>query len=387
MRGNITRRGKASWRLKFDAGRDPATGKRLTKFVTVRGTKRSAEKELSRLLTAADTGMLVDPSKVTVAEYLTTWITEASAQSLSPKTAERYRGLIDKQIVPHLGKIALQKLRPSHLADWYSTLLRAGRADGGPLAARTAGHAGRVLHKALARAAATEMVSRNVAALVSPPTVPDEELEILTADQIADVIAKIRELAIFPIAFTALATGARRGELLALRWTDVDLDGAKLRVERSLEQTKAGLRFKSPKTKNGRRSISLPPEAVGILRNVRREQAEYRLALGLGRAPTDALVFPGPDGAPRSPRAFSKEWARVVEAKKLPPVTFHALRHSHASALIAAGTDVLTVSRRLGHGSAAITLAVYGHLFENTDDKAAAVIGAALGKTPVGDKA
>jgi integrase len=129
-----------------------------------------------------------------------------------------------------------------------------------------------------------------------------------------------------------------------------DLGGAKLRVERSLEQTTAGgLRFKAPKTKHGRRLISLPSGAIDVLRDYRRQQLEQRLALGLGKLPEDALVFPVLDGSPRSPRALTKEWSRTVANLNLSRVSFHALRHTHASALIAAGVDVLTISRRLGH--------------------------------------
>ena len=159
---------------------------------------------------------------------------------------------------------------------------------------------------------------------------------------------------------------------------DIDLAGAALRVERSLEQTKAGLRFKSPKTRNGRRSISLPASAVDALREHRKRALELRLALGAGKLPADALIFAKLDGSPRAPDGLSSEWRHVVKSRKLPRVTFHALRHSHASALIAADVDVLTVSRRLGHASAAVTLGVYGHLFRDKSDAAAKAIEAAM---------
>jgi integrase len=170
----------------------------------------------------------------------------------------------------------------------------------------------------------------------------------------------------------------RRSELLALRWQDLDLDGAKLRVERSLEQTKrGGLVFKAPKTRHGRRTITLPPSAIAELRAHWRAQQEQRLALGLGRASEDALVFATWDGSTRSPNAFTKEWTRAMAEADLPGITFHSLRHTHASTLIASGLDVLTISRRLGHGSPAITLSVYGHLFK-TDDRAAEIMEAAF---------
>lgn len=189
----------------------------------------------------------------------------------------------------------------------------------------------------------------------------------------------LRGHTIAPIVSLAIATGMRRGELLALQWGDVNLDEASVKVERSLEQTQAGLRFKAPKTKHGRRTIPLPPSAVDTLRSHRRQQLEFRIALGLGKPGTDALVFCTPEGEPLSPNYLSIICRRMTEAKGLPRVRFHALRHSHASALIAAGVDVVTVSRRLGHGSPTITLNVYSHLFAETDITAAAAIERVIG--------
>jgi integrase len=198
-------------------------------------------------------------------------------------------------------------------------------------------------------------------------------------DQVADVLGKLRGRALYPIVALALATGLRRGELLALTWCDIDLDAGKLGVERSLEQTKAGLHFKPPKTRHGRRAVSLSPWIVRDLRAHRKAQQEQRMRLGLGQLPNDALLFTNAVSGPRSPNAMSKEWTRTAAQLKLPRVNFHAFRHTHASHLIAAGMDVLTISRRLGHGSPTITLGVYGHLFSNTDDEAARIIEKAFG--------
>jgi integrase len=379
MPGSITRRGKSSWRLKFEAGeRDQVTGKRRTRYATVHGTKKAAQIELTRLLAEIDNGTSIDPSRLTVAEYVRGWLDGAT--HLAPKTIERYRELAEHQIIPHLGATVLQKLRPAQISDWHAALLRSGGRNGRPLAARTVGHAHRVLHSALALAAKVEIVSRNVVGVLSPPKVEDVEIVSLTDTQIASVLTGLEKHALYPVVVLALGTGMRRGELCGLRWGVVDLDQAMISVERSLEETNAGLRLKGPKTRHGNRRISLPDLVVDTLRSHRVRQIETRLALGQGRPGAEDYVFCEVDLSPLHPDRLSQQWARAANTIELPEITFHALRHTHASALIAAGLNVVAVSRRLGHGSPAITLKIYAHLFANTDTAAAQAMDAAMRK-------
>jgi integrase len=200
--------------------------------------------------------------------------------------------------------------------------------------------------------------------------VPEPEIEIATDAEIKLVLDRLRERdrPLYTIASLALATGMRRGELLALRWQDVE-DG-KVKVERSLEQTRSGLKFKSPKTKRGRRSVSIPASVAAELRAHKVAQQEFRLAIGLGRLSPQDLVFTARDGAPRKPNALTNDWLRATMTVGR-RINLHALRHTHVSNLIAAGIDILTISRRVGHASPAITLSVYGHLCPSTDDRAA----------------
>ena len=379
MRGNITRRGKSSWRLKFDDGTDPVSGRRRTRYVTVRGKRQDAQRELARLLNEVHNGTFLEPTKITIAEQLHAWLD--GAHGLSPKTVERYHQLAEQQIIPHLGLIQLQKLKPSQVQAWHGIIMREGGRGGRPLSARTVGHAHRVLHRALQRAVENETLPRNVASLIRPPKVDAQEVEILNENQIAIVLEKLQGHDLFPIVALELATGARRGELLALRWQDVDFEAATVQVSRSLEETAAGLRFKAPKNKYGQRTISLPPSAVADLRAHRLKQLTLRAALGQGRPAPDALIFSTIESLPLSPDKLSRDWRRAVAALDLPAVRFHALRHTHASVLIASGLDVLTVSRRLGHGSPVVTLNTYAHLFGKTDEKAANAIEAALRTT------
>jgi hypothetical protein len=178
VKGNITRRGKNSFRLKFDAGRD-ASGKRKIHFVTFRGTKREAQIKLAELITAVDQSKYVEPNKVTIADWVRRRVDhwEASGE-ISARTAQRYRQLVEHQIGPHIGAKLLQKLRTHDVETWHTTLRTGGRVRGkGDLSARTIGHAHRVLNKALREAAKNELVIKNVVALEAAPKVPDEEME------------------------------------------------------------------------------------------------------------------------------------------------------------------------------------------------------------------
>jgi integrase len=374
VRGHIRRRSEHSWELKYELGTDPRTGRRMTKYASFKGTKREAQAELVRLMETVRRGEHVDPTKLTVAEFLDRWEQGWAALQVGLKTRERYVELLRLHVRPHIGALPLHKLQPVHLAELYAELLAKG------LGPRTIGHVHRVLHKALTVAVEWSLLSRNPAAIAKPPRVQPHEIEIISVEQAQKILQCLRGRALYPIIALALATGMRRGELLALRWGDVDLDAGRIQVERSLEQTKAGLRFKEPKTKHGRRTIKIPPSVVAELKAHWTQQQAQRLKLGVGRAGDGDLVFSSWEGTARSPNATTREWVRALADNKLPAISLHALRHTHASQLIAAGMDPVAISRRLGHASPTITLNVYGHLFGNSDDRAADIIEAAFGK-------
>lgn len=385
--GHIRPRGKNSWELKFDAGRDPATGRRKTQYVSFRGTKREAQVKLASLIAAVGKGSYVEPSRLTVAEHVRARVAQwaaaydpAAKTGISPKTAERYNELVENQIVPHLGAKPVQKLKPLDIEAWHTTLRNQGRKDGkGGVSARTIGHAHRILVHALADGMKNDLVTKNVASIEGAPTVDGDELQVIPKERIGELIEKLRGRAMYARAIISLFTGMRRGEVLALRWSNVELDARVIRVRETLEETKDGMRVKAPKTKAGRRDVSLPEIVVEALRDHRKQQLELRIALGVGKLPDDALVFAAPlKGGYQSPRAFSKEWSRVAADIGFPGITFHALRHTHASQLIDAGIDIVTISKRLGHAKPDITLRVYSHLFSKADTKAADAIDRAL---------
>lgn len=369
MRGSLTRRGERSWRLKYDI--PSASGTRETRYVTLKGTKAQAEAQAAKVLASVASGEHVDPSGETVAEFVERWLRDWADANVSHKTWTRYAGLLRKHLVEHRGATPIQKLKPADLQAVFAAMAQKGLAD------RTRLHLHRVTHTMLKHAAQWGVVSRNIAGMVDAPRVRSREIEILAPAAIKTVLATMNGKPLYPIVATALGSGLRRSELLALRWKDIDLAGGALRVERALEQTtRGGLVFREPKTKYGRRTVTLAPTTAAVLREHWKAQQEQRLLLGLGKAHEDGLVFASVDGSPLSPNAVTKAWQAAMSIAGL-KATLHSLRHSHASALIAAGLDVLTISRRLGHGSPAITLGIYGHLFK-PDDRAAAIMERAL---------
>lgn len=385
-RGHIRRRGEHSWELKYDApGNVP--GQRITRFKTVKGTKRVAQAALTSILADVDRGTHVDPTKVTLRDFLQRWLTDWAASNVSAKTLERYWQLAGHQVIPRLGSMPVQRIRPADLQELYGALLREGRADGGPLAALTVGHCHRLLRRALGHAVTWGVVQQNVAAVVHAPRVRKDEIEIASDAEIKAILDHLRDRdrPLYTLAMVALATGARRGELCALRWQDIDLDGGFIRIERSLEQTRAGLAFKQPKTKLSRRTVSVPLATVAELRAHRLAQQEKRLASGLGRIASDNLVFTTGAAEPRKPDTLSTAWSRNTLAVLGRQVSLHTMRHVHASHLIAAGLDILTISRRLGHTRPTITLDVYGHMIHSSDDTALAAVEALLVKVSGGN--
>jgi integrase len=383
MRGHIRRRGNSSWELKLDLGRGP-DGKRRTVYKTVRGSKRDAQAELARMLAAQASGVPVEPSKLTVGVYLQERLTHWRATgAITPKTAQGYQQLIEAHIAPHLGDRLLQQLSTRDVETWHATLLtigrrgRHGRPDGqSGVSARTVGHAHRVLGKALAEAARHELVARNVCALQPAPRINAAEQVILNAEQIATLESRLRGHAQEAITLTGLYTGMRRGELLAARWRNVDFENEIIQVRESLEQTKNGVRFKSPKSKAGIRDIKLPAIVIDALQAHRKRLLEQRLQLGQGKLGGDDLVFPALDGGPQAPDSFGSRWGKMARSFGF-EIGFHTLRHTHASMLIAHGVDAVTISKRLGHSSPAVTMSIYVHMFDKDDSRAAAAIDAA----------
>jgi integrase len=376
--------GDRRWAIVFYCGRRlEVNGAQKKVYRWTRGfkTERAAQTELNKMLKAANDGVYVEPTAQMLNEYLEHWLT-AVKPNLAPKTFERYAELVHVNIVPQIGHIKLSKLQPMQIAEFYTWSLSKGRRrkEGG-LSLRTVLHIHRLLRKAMKQAVLWQVRSSNPVDAVEAPKPVQKEIEAVPKEQVAAILEAARGSDLFLPILIALCTGMRRGEILALRWSDVDLGALRLVVHQSLEETKAGVRFKQPKTPKARRTIALPPLLIEAIRAHRQQQERNRKLFGRDYS-NNELILPLADGSPWPPDSFTDSFTALIRRMEIAgQVRFHDLRHTHASEMLRRGVPVRTVSQRLGHANPSITLNVYAHLMSGDDERAAQVVEETVGKS------
>ena len=356
MKGSIKQRSPGSWQIRVFLGRD-ANGKIVRHNETVRGKKADAERRLREILTELDKGIAPPQQRYKLAQWLEKWMTDVIIPNRRQKTIDRYEGVIRLHIVPHLGNVEISKLAPRQVQALESQLLQGGMAPKGVQLIHN------VLGGALKYALRMELVSRNPVAAVSPPTVPKVEAFSPDIAQVLAVLAAARSDEIHRYlwaCFHLIAyTGMRRGEALALKWVDLDLDDKSLKVKASLVTTMRGILLESPKTDRGRRTVNLDDLTVAVLREHRARQLE--LAQQLGVNPPD-MVFPRRDlQGWCHPNTLAHAMQSLAKKAGYPEVTMRSLRHFHATITLQNRENPVVVSQRLGHSSVSITTDFYAH--------------------------
>ena len=371
MTGSIRRRGKNSWELTIDLGWGP-DGKRLRKFVSVKGTKTQAQQKLREILSSLDKGIPPDSSKATLGEFLEQWMRDYVATNTAPSTRDGYHFIVRCHLIPKLGRIALTKLQPANLQEYYAEALLNGRSDGkGGLSARTVQHHHRVLSKALSHAVKWGLIARNVATAVDPPKPSRAEISFLSPDDADRLLDMAEGTQYYALIFTALYSGLRRGELLGLRWCDVNLLMSTISVNQSLQRLSGGaFSVREPKSASSRRLVPMPPSLAILLRQEKEHQVEQRNIVGSVIKEND-LVFAYPNGSPLDPSTVSHTFAKIARKAGLANIRFHDLRHAHASLMLLTGADPKVISERLGHSSIAITMDIYAHILPGLQEEAA----------------
>lgn len=375
MRGHVRKRGK-TWTAVVYLGSDAVTGKRRYKWDGGHRTREDAEKALIKLVSSVHQGTYFEPRRQTVAEYLRDWL-DREKLDLRPSSLPFYEITVERYLVPRVGEVQLSKLTAQHLNTAYADLLTSGRCQReGGLSASTVRRVHSIIRKALADAVRAQLLDRNVASYARPPKAKTAEEQarrkrrFWTADEVAVFLDRAKGHRLHAAFHLAATTGMRRGEVLGLRWRDIDLDGGRLQVVQTLVAPRYVLSFSEPKTAQGRRSIDLDPLTVAALKTHRARQAEERLAFGGGYADSD-LVFRDVDGTPFKPALFSLAFAKLVKDAGLPRVRLHDLRHTHVALLASAGVPAKVIQERVGHHSPGFTLEAYGGTFPSQHRDAA----------------
>lgn len=298
------------------------------------------------------------------------------ARQLRPSTFDSYARNVQNHVVPRIGSVPLQRLTPEDLDAFYAHLLTEGRRNGsgGGLSVKSARYIHGIIRKALADALRKGSVTRNVADLADPPKpspTRKRSMQVWKAEQLRQFLDEIAEHRLFSAFYLAANTGMRRGEVLGMRWKDVDLERSRLSVQQALVNVAYKLQLADVKTQTSRRSIDLDERTVSVLRSWRKQQLEEQLLVGR-RDDDDALVFAQPDGSPIHPDYFSRVFERHMARSELPRIRLHDLRHTHATILLQAGVPVKVVSERLDHSSPAFTMTVYQHVLPGMQADAAA---------------
>jgi integrase len=374
MRGSIVQRGPKSWAIILDE-RD-ASGRRRRRWYSFHGTRRQAEVERAKLVTEAQGGAAVDPSREPLSGYLIRWLEDVRGR-VAPRTYERYAELCRNNIEPLLGSVTLTKLQPAQISTAYARALAAGRRDGsGGLSARTVTHMHRILRGALQQAVRWQLLARNPADAVRPPKVERKQMQTLDADETVQLIEAARGTSLFMPILLGVLCGLRRGEITAVRWRSIDLDRGQLSVTASTEQTNSGIRDKE--TKSGKaRTVALPSLIVDELRRHRVAQAERLLQVGV-RVTDDHYVVMREDGRPLQPRSLTHAFVKFIRQHGLPQIRLHDLRHSHATAMLAAGVHPKIAQERLGHSSVSVTIDLYSHVLPGMQAEAVSRVDAVL---------
>jgi integrase len=363
-----------------------ALGGRRRKSAGTFRTRKEAESAERKALEARDRGIDLSPKTVTVAQLLDRYLADREALERGAKTLQEYRGCADRLIRPHLGGIALAKLRPARIAEWVATLLKRGgksakNADGKlverALSAKSVYHAFTLLNGAMRFALRMELIGRNPCEAATRPSIKRSDAKALSADEVTRLLDAAQSTRWEQFLTLALSTGARRGELCGLSWDDYDVENVTLTIRHSLSQTRHGIALKA--TKTGRtRTLPLSRVANDALRSQRALQARERLASGRLYVNDDGAIFADELGRRMTPMAATCAFDRIARKAGISTTRLHDLRHTAATTLLLAGVDVRTAAGVLGHASPTITLSTYAHLMPEAQRDAVDRLGERL---------
>ena len=370
--GSIRKRKDGRWEGRYTAGHDPATGKTIYKNVLGK-TQAEVKEKLKR---AIEDSAKLDMSKVgqyTVGQWMDVWFENYAKIKVRPSSHQTYRGYIENHIKPNIGSIPLNKLTSLELQKLYKKLLGNGRVERieskkqpKGLSAKTVRNINQIICSALNLAIEQRLILTNPADACALPKLEHREMKTLPVEQLTSFLREAKESGVFEMYYIELATGLRRGELLGLKWSDIDLEHGSLRVQRQIARIDGEIVEAPLKTKNAYRTLPLSADAIDVLKTQKKKCGNSQ------------YVFPSPTGGPISPDSVLHMLHRVLERAGLPKVRFHDLRHTFATLALQNGVDIKTVSGMLGHFSAGFTLDTYAHVTTSAQKEAANTMGGVL---------
>ncbi len=365
--GSITKRKDGRWWGRYTV--QTANGARQK---AVYGkTRAEAAEKLTKAMSDRDGGLLFDAGNLKLGEYLDAWL-PGVRDTVRPRTFERYEQIVRDHLKPPLGRVRMKSLTPAHVRQLYREKLDEG------LSPRTVQYVHTTLHKALKQAVMDGLVPRNVTEAVKSPKPVRKEVRPLTSDQARTFLETVQGDPHEALYVVALHCGLRQGELLGLRWEDVDLEARSLSVRRTLSITKDGPTFAAPKTAKSRRNVRITNRAADALKTHRKNQNEERLRMGTGWSDR-GLVFPGEKGQPLRHNTLTVKFKKLLARADLPSIRFHDLRHTCATMHLKMGSHPKKVQELLGHATIAITLDTYSHVLPGMGDELADAMDDALG--------
>jgi len=339
------------YKVIIEAGKDPATGdrKRITK--NVNGRKTLAESIMIDIISELKQGTYTEPNKITFGNWLITWLNDYKKLDLRQSTWESYEIQARLHIIPALGALYLQDLRPEHLQKLYSDKLKAGKSS------RTVRYIHQVAHGALEQAVKNKLISgQNAAKMTTLPPLDQKEIRAMSPEEQDTFLESIKKHSLSAALLTLIGTGMRRGELLGLRWQDVDLDKGIIQIKQNLVGTKQGLKVHDPKTKSSKRSFSVPQLVLEILNG-------HKLKMqAKGFYDADNYVFCSNKGNAMIPRNFNRSFTNFINSIGLVGVTVHTLRHTFATRMLEIGVPMRVVQEMLGHAKITVTAGTYSHV-------------------------
>ena len=370
--GNLRKRKDGRWEGRYTAGRDPDTGKAIYKNVLGK-TQAEAKAKLKQAIEEAKGLDASKAGRYTVGEWMEVWFEHYAKVKVRPSSHQTYRGYIDNHIKPNIGKIQLEKLTSLELQKFYKRLLEKGRVNriesrkqSKGLSAKTVRNIHQIISSAMQLAREQNLIIGNPAEGCALPRLEHREMKTLPVEQLQSFLRESKDSGVFELYYLELATGLRRGELLGLKWEDIDLERGDLRVKRQIARINGEVVEAPLKTKNAYRTLPLAADTIDVLEAQRKKAGD------------SPWVFPGPTGGPISPDSVLHMLHRVLKRAGLPRVRFHDLRHTFATLALQNGVDVKTVSGMLGHFSAGFTLDTYAHVTTASQRQAAKTMGGIL---------